>query len=230
MSGLFPCDWVQPTPNPKGPFRFNPKGPLNFLNRKEGAQDKPTNDSNSSKEEPSKEEPSKEPLKFDGGSVIQGEPTPKESALVDESQILLKMDHVNKILDQNIKMIENLPNEESTVTKEQLIKLMHNFSNYSHELEICFKNIISCRGSHNVDQNPFISLKSIDITKAKIILVQIPEKLYLKEGYKSLDKLMKAMKTHGITIVAVPETLNLVDITEKDLEELDLVKISEMEE
>lgn len=78
-----------------------------------------------------------------------------------------------------------------------------------------------------VQQNSNVKdYKFIDTSSTKLLLIKIPEKLFLKSGYKSIEKLMAELEKKGVVVAAVPESLNLYEIKDEDLKKLDLSKVS----
>jgi len=141
--------------------------------------------------------------------------------------ILNTIGFVNKSLDDNIRALEE-SGDGGSVNKEEILKIFKLFINYSHTLESHIKGMVPANCMNVMFDEESVGMKYMDISDAKILLVQIPEKLYLKEGYKSLERMMATLQKSGVVVVAVPETVNLINITEEDLSKLDLVKINDI--
>ena len=152
-----------------------------------------------------------------------------DSSEVKTRQMMKMMTVINENLDKNIKTLQNSPTVDGDkVSKKDLLKLLKVFANYSHALEDYFNKMSPANCVKMVIDEQSVGMKYLDISEAKILLIQIPEKLYLRDGYRSLEQMMETLRESGIIVVAVPESVNLVNITEKDLKKLDLFKINKI--
>lgn len=69
--------------------------------------------------------------------------------------------------------------------------------------------------------------KFVDKSNAKMLLVKIPEKLFKHSGYKSVEPMMERLEQMGVIVAAVPESINLYEVSEKDLNSMELMKVSD---
>lgn len=226
MFSLFPCNWANPTPKKKK--EDIPSSPVISKSPKDGFIDFDLRD------EMSKFIPAEEMCL---GEDVNQEQMSEVDRLLEElnntssedklKQTMYKIQTVNKNLIETIQTLENaFIGEGERVGKKELLGLLKQFLIYSQTLESNFKEMVPANYMNLVVDEHAIGMKYIDISSAKILLVQIPEKLYLKEGYKSLEQMMKTLKQSGVIVVAVPESVNLVNIKEEDLKKLDLFRIN----
>ena len=255
MFSLFPCDWIAPKPN----GLFASKKKINKINKirksvalnpeqlaalninipkSESVKDKPLNKSFADydlREEAKKFMPAEEMCS--GENIDTSEVDKMLSELNNDSsdikarQVMKMMTVINGNLDKNIKILQNSSTVDGdTVSKKDLLELLQVFADYSHTLENYFHNMVPADCVNMIVDEQSVGMKYVNISNAKILLVQIPEKLYLRDGYRSLEQMMETLKESGIIVVAVPESVNLVNITEKDLKKLDLFKINEIKD
>ena len=76
-----------------------------------------------------------------------------------------------------------------------------------------------------VDGNYMPSLKLLTVSSE----LKIPEKLFKHSGYKSVEPMMERLEQMGVIVAAVPESINLYEISESDLNNIELIKVSDLE-
>lgn len=127
----------------------------------------------------------------------------------------------------------NCKDTEVVCRGQELLNIFVSLGEYFSGVNDLFAKIMEDCGPKDVAEvlknNRDISgFKYINTSSTKVLLIRIPEKLYLKSGYKSIEGLIKTMEQKGVVVAAVPASLNLYEIKGEDLAKLDLNRISKI--
>ena len=143
----------------------------------------------------------------------------------EEAETLLgSITNISNIAKESLRRLNDCGEE--SIPKELVVRILEQLATYNERVESRIKAIAPANLLNAFVGDEAVGMRFMDISNAKLLLVQIPEDLYLRDGYNSVMEMMETMKQNGVVVVAIPETCNLMTITEEDLMKMDLLKVN----
>jgi hypothetical protein len=142
----------------------------------------------------------------------------------DAETLLGSITNISNIAKESLRRLNDCGEE--NIPKELVVRILEQLATYNERVESRIKAIAPANLLNAFVGDEAVGMRFMDISNAKLLLVQIPEDLYLRDGYNSVMEMMETMKQNGVVVVAIPETCNLMTITEEDLMKMDLLKVN----